>query len=196
MLHHPCILGYPQQKGKNSEVAASPLPCREPKRGRKCYVTPPFSGIPNAKCGEQNEKWSPTKGNEIRYAYLTLAFWGALKRTEPLCHPCILRGPQRQARGAKSEMLSPLLSRGIKKWRKCNVTSAFSGIPNKGEQHQKCLLDPCSLGGPKEDRAAMSPLHAWVSPVPIVEIKITSGRQRRRTKLEVVASPLPSQWPE
>ena len=43
-------------------MAASPLPSRGPKRGRKCYVTPTFSGIPNAKRGEQNQKWSPTKG--------------------------------------------------------------------------------------------------------------------------------------
>ena len=31
-------------KGTKSEVAASPLPSRGPKRGRKCYVTPAFSG--------------------------------------------------------------------------------------------------------------------------------------------------------
>ena len=34
----------PQQRGTKSEVAASPLPSRGPKRGRKCYVTPAFSG--------------------------------------------------------------------------------------------------------------------------------------------------------
>ena len=46
MLHHPCILGDPQQRGTKSEVAASPLPSRGPKRGRKCYATPAFSGVP------------------------------------------------------------------------------------------------------------------------------------------------------
>ena len=47
MLCHPCILGDPEQRGTKSELAASPLPSRGPKRGRKCYVTPAFSGIPN-----------------------------------------------------------------------------------------------------------------------------------------------------
>ena len=39
MLHHPCIRRDPQRRGTKSEVAASPLPSRGPKRGRKCYVT-------------------------------------------------------------------------------------------------------------------------------------------------------------
>ena len=37
MLPNPCILGGPQQRGQNF---------RAPKRGRNCYVTPAFSGIP------------------------------------------------------------------------------------------------------------------------------------------------------
>ena len=49
------IRSGPRQRGTQSELAASPLPSREPKRGRKCYVTPAFSGIPNK--GEQNQKW-------------------------------------------------------------------------------------------------------------------------------------------
>ena len=53
-------------------MAASPLPSQGPKRGRKCYVTPAFSGIPNAKRGEGNQKRSPTKGNKIRSGRLTL----------------------------------------------------------------------------------------------------------------------------
>ena len=40
------IRSGPQQRGTNSEVAASTLPSRGPKRGRKCYVTPAFSGVP------------------------------------------------------------------------------------------------------------------------------------------------------
>ena len=37
MLHHPCILGGPQQGGQDQSG---------PKRGRKCYITPAFSGFP------------------------------------------------------------------------------------------------------------------------------------------------------
>ena len=88
MLSHPYILGDPQQRGVKSEVATSPLPSRGPKRGRKCYVTLAFSGIPNK--GEQNQKWLPL---------------GAQKRAEMLRYPCILRGPQRQVRGSKSSKL-------------------------------------------------------------------------------------------
>ena len=63
---HPCLLGGPKEGGNatsplhswgsprkgsktKSEVATSPLPSRGPKRGRKCYVTPAFSGVTNVK---------------------------------------------------------------------------------------------------------------------------------------------------
>ena len=49
MLHHPCILGDPLQRGTRSEMAASPLPSQGPKRGQNCYITFVFSGIPNDK---------------------------------------------------------------------------------------------------------------------------------------------------
>ena len=75
MLHHPCILGGPQQREQNQK--SKPMPgvtmmrhatkrgfkdCPGflnstgrlgPKRGRKCYITPAFSGVPN-------------KGNKIK----------------------------------------------------------------------------------------------------------------------------------
>ena len=41
-----CSSGVPNIRGTKSEVAASPLPSRGPKRGRKCYVTPTVSGVP------------------------------------------------------------------------------------------------------------------------------------------------------
>ena len=78
-------------------MAASPLPSRGPKRGQNCYVTPLFSGVPNAKHGEK-----------FRSGCLTPAFSGAQKRAELLRNPSILGGPQRQA-GRKSEVVaSPL----------------------------------------------------------------------------------------
>ena len=184
MLCHPCILGHPKQRGTKSHVATSPLPSRGPKRGRKCYVTPAFSGINNK--GEQNENWLPhhcllggpkegrnamsplhsrpsqTKGNKIERGYLTPAFSGAQKRAKMLCHPCILGHPKQ--RGTKSHVAtSPLPSRGPKRGRKCYVTPAFSGIPNKGEQNQTWLPHPCLLGGANEGVNAMSPLHSRAS---------------------------------
>ena len=59
MLRHPCILGDTQHRGTKSEVAASPLPSRGPKRGRQCCVNPAFSGSPTE--GDRN-KSGPQKG--------------------------------------------------------------------------------------------------------------------------------------
>ena len=60
MLCHPCLLREPpcQARGAKSEMVASLLTSWQPKRGRKCYVTPASSGVPNAKRGEQKHKWS------------------------------------------------------------------------------------------------------------------------------------------
>ena len=68
MLHHPCILGGPQQREQNQKSKPTPgvtlmhhatkrgfKDCPGflnstgrlgPKRGRKCYITPAFSGVP------------------------------------------------------------------------------------------------------------------------------------------------------
>ena len=144
-------------KGTKSKVAHKCaevlLPFLAPKRGQKCYV-------PNAKRGEQNDNWlpqpcllegpkkggnatsplhprgSPKKGNKLRNGCLTAVFSGARKSAEMLCHSCILGDPQRQARGAKSEV-----------------------VPNKGEQNQKWLPYPCLLWGPKEGMGRHSCIH-------------------------------------
>ena len=47
----------------------------------------------------------PTKRNKLRNGCLNFAFPGALKRAGMLRHPHILRDPQRQVEGAKSEMI-------------------------------------------------------------------------------------------
>ena len=74
--------------GTKSEVATSPLPSRVRKKGRNCYVTPALLGIPNTKSGDN-----------IRSGYLSHVFSGTQKRAKLLCNPCILRGPQCEARG-------------------------------------------------------------------------------------------------
>ena len=47
MLHHPCILGDPQTKGDTIRIGCLSRAFWGPTSGRKCYVTPAFSGIPN-----------------------------------------------------------------------------------------------------------------------------------------------------
>ena len=136
LRHNPCILGDTGKRGTKSEKAASPPPSRGPKRGRNCGITPAFSGI-------------PTKGNKIRSGYLTPAFSGAQKRAELRHNPCILGDTGK--RGTKSEVAaSPPPSRRPKRGWNCDITPAFSGIPNKGERNQKWLPHPYLLGGPKE----------------------------------------------
>ena len=67
-------------------MAASPLPSSGPKRGRDCYVTLAFSGVPDAKHGEKT-----------RSGYLTPASLGAQKGSGLRRNPCILGGAQCQA---------------------------------------------------------------------------------------------------
>ena len=91
MLHHPCILGGPQQRGQNHSG---------PKRGQKCYISPAFSGVPNKgdkiKAGPKesenaklpvHSRGSPTNGTKSKRAQ---------KRAEMLHHPFILGGPQQK----------------------------------------------------------------------------------------------------
>ena len=134
----------PIQRGTKSEVATTPIPSRGPKRGRKCYATPTFSGYPNAKHGEQkNGLWSQTKQkNQI---------W--------LPHPGLLGGPKKggNATSALHSRGSPTPTSGRKK----SVV-----VPNKGEQNQKGMPHPCLLGGPQEGGNAMSALHSRGSPPP------------------------------
>ena len=83
-----------------------------------------------------------------------------------LHHPCILGGPQRQARGENQKWLPhPCLlggpqqrgqdQSGPKRGRKCYTTPAFSGVPNKGDKIKV---------GPKEGGNATPPLHSRGSP--------------------------------
>ena len=85
-------------------MSTSRLPSWGPKRGRDCYVTPAFSGIPNTKHGEK-----------IRSGYLTPAFLRAQKGAALRCNLCILGGPERQARGENQKWLPhPCLPGGPK----------------------------------------------------------------------------------
>ena len=68
-------------------MATSHLPSWGPQMGRDCQVTSAFSAIPNTKHGEK-----------IGSGYLTPAFLRAQKGAELLRNPCVLGGPQCQAR--------------------------------------------------------------------------------------------------
>ena len=84
---------------------------------------------------------SPTYGDKTKNGCLTPAFSGPQNRAEMLDQSYILGDPQGKAQGVKSKV-----------------------VPNKGKENQKWLPHPRLLGGPKQGRYAMLPLHSWGSP--------------------------------
>ena len=89
LLHHPSVLGGPQTRGQNQWWPTS---------GRKCYITPAFSGVPKqgdkVKGGPQVggiarsplcSRLSPNKGTKSKVAH---------EWAEVLHLPCVLGGPQ------------------------------------------------------------------------------------------------------
>ena len=145
MLHHPCILGGPQQRGQNQS---------RPTSGRKCYITPAFSGVPKER-GTKSELAGPTSGQKC---YITPAFSGVPNKGDK-----IKVGPQ-----VGENATSPLHSRGSPKkggqnqnWRGPqvgrNATSPLHsrGSPTKGtiskwaHKWAEMLHHPCILGDPQ-----------------------------------------------
>ena len=180
MLHQPCILGDSQTKEDQIRIgpqaggnATSPLRSPQspnkggqnqnwPTNGRKCYITPAFSGIPKQ------------RGTKSELAH---------KWAEIVHHPCILGDSQ--TKGDKIRIgpqvggnaTSPMRSRGSpnkarqnQNWptsgRKCYVTPAFSGIPKQrgiksklAHKWAEMLHHPCILGDSqiKEDKIRIGP---------------------------------------
>ena len=146
--------------GRNSEVATSPLPSPGPTRGRKCYVTPAFSGA---------KRWE-----KIRSGCRSPAFSGAQKRAEVLRNPYILEVPNREkfksgylttafsgvpndkcGNKIRSGYLTPALLRGPQEG-----GTATQPLRSRGSQRQaqgeiqKWLPHPCILRGPQEGGSA------------------------------------------
>ena len=140
VLHHPCVLGGPQTGGQSQ---------RWPTSGRKCYITPAFSGVP--KQGEKI-KGGPQVGGR---ATSPLRSRGSLNKetkskvahkwADVLHQPCVLSGPQTKGQSQR--------------WptggRKCYITPAFSGVPKQGDKVN---------GGPQVGGAATSPMRSQGSP--------------------------------
>ena len=147
-------------------MAASPLPSRGPTRGRKCYQTLAFSGVPN-------------KADIIGRGCLTPAFSGAKRRAEVLPNPCVLGGPQHKGQNQKW-LPHRFFSRAHKR-AQVQRNPCLLGGPQQTGQNRKWLPHPCNPGGPSTaERLRMC---SWGSP-------------NKRTKSEVVASPLPSHGPK
>ena len=102
-------------------------------RGRNCYVTLVFPGVPKAKRGEK-----------VRSGYLTPMFLEAQKRPELLRNTCNLGGPERQGGGGRKVTASPPPCRGPEE-------GGFTALP----QHSRGTPTP-SAG--KKSEVATSPL--------------------------------------
>ena len=90
----PAFPGIPNAASR-SELFASTLPSRRPKRGCNCYLTPTFSGVSRAKRAEK-----------IRISYLTPTLARAQRGGGGLLHnPYFLGRPQHQARGENQNNL-------------------------------------------------------------------------------------------
>ena len=101
-------------------------------------ATPTFSRVPNAK-----------RGDEIGTSCLTPAFSGAEKREELLRNPCILKGPQRQARGHNQKWLPQrCLLGGPKEGGIATQAVRSLGSPTKGTKSE-LATSPLPSRGPK-----------------------------------------------
>ena len=95
VLHNPCTLGGPKQRGTKCEkVADTPLPSWGATRGQKCYITGVVLG-------------AQTKKNKIKISCPTPAFSGAHKWAEMQHNPCNLRCPQTERVKIRVGYLTP-----------------------------------------------------------------------------------------
>ena len=120
------------------------MPSRWPKRGRNCYLTPAFSGVPDAKRGEK-----------IRVGYLTDVFLGAQKGTELLRNRCVLKVPQSKGHKIIIGYLTPTISGAQKGTELLRDPCILGGLQRQVRgPNWSWLPHPCLLGGPEGDGSA------------------------------------------
>ena len=75
MLHNPCILGAPQTKGDKIRIGCLGPALWGATKGRKCYITLAFSGIPNK--GDNIKAQGKTKKiKEKNFHFVPNPVWG------------------------------------------------------------------------------------------------------------------------
>ena len=110
MMHHATKRGFKDCPGFLNSTGRL-----GPKRGRKCYVTPAFSGVPKRR-GTKSENKTYARGHHDaprdKACIQRLSRFpqyhrkvGAQKRAEMLRHPCILGGPQKKGNKIRSQNL-------------------------------------------------------------------------------------------
>ena len=167
----PCILGVPQQRGTKSQLVASPLPSRGPGKRAGMLRHPCIHRDP-----QQNLRWLPQP-----------RLLGCAKKGGNSTAPLHSRGPKSKVAATR------LPCHGPEKGHKCDVTPAFSRIPNakRGEQYQKCF----PTKGNKIRSACLTPAFSGAQKRAemLRHLCILGGPQHRGAKSEVATSPLTCQ---
>ena len=179
VLHHPCILGGPQQRGQNQSGRTS---------GCNCYITPAFSGVPKER-GTKSEVAGSTSGHKC---YITAAFSGVPNKGDK-----IKRGPQvggnatspLHSRGSPKKggqiqiwMPNPCLLGGPQMGGNAKPPLHSGGSPKKGGRNQNWMPNLCLLGDPHVGGNATSPLHSRGSPTKGIKSKQKKGKKKTKTK--------------
>ena len=174
-MPHPCLLkgiklggnatsplhsrGSPT-KGTKSELATSPLPSRGLEIGRKCYITPAFSGIsnkggtmrigcliPKRKCYiTPTFSGIPNKGDKIRIdspPYLLTSTAHTYTNTKTNTEACYFTGTGDSQQRGQNQNWQP------HPWAEVLHNPNILGDPQQRGQHQDWLPHLCLLRGPK-----------------------------------------------
>ena len=177
-LYHPCRLGgdQPPERAQESEMPPWPI-C-----GPRSYITPALLVVPHTQCGDKHHNWLCCQ-HIRKVAASTMPCWGspmlsagakgingdvAHMWAKWLHHPCRLGGPQRSARGQKSEMatwatygLSAYITPALLGSSTLNAGTTFRNgyVAHMWAQRQH---EPGRLGGPERlARAAKTEIATW-----------------------------------
>ena len=161
------IRSGPKQRGTKSEMVASPLPSRGPKKRAEMLCHPCILGSPTPNAASKIRSSPQQRGTKSQVA----------------ASPLPSRGPKR---GRKC-YITPAFS-GIPNVKRGEQNQKWS--PTEGNKIRSGYLTPAFSGAQKEGGNATSPLHSRESPTPRTRRKIspTKGEKIRRGGLTPVFS--------
>ena len=172
-VSHPCLVMGQKQRAwatsplhswgsptKGNKIRSGCLTCAfsGAQKGAKMLRHPCILGVPNAKRGEQHQRWCPTKRNKIRSGCHIIPFSKAQKRLDGLHHPCILGDPQQRGKKTEVWLCDPCHLRGPKEgenatsplhsWGPSAGSKIRSGAQKMGTKSEVASA-PLSYEGPK-----------------------------------------------
>ena len=174
------------------------MPFGRPTSGRKCYITPAFSGIPK-EMGTKSELVGPTSGQKC---YITPAFSGVPNKGDKIkvgpqvggnaTSPLHSRGSPMKGEQNQNWMPNPCLLGGPQVGGNATSPLHSRGSPKKGGQNQNWMPNPCLLGGPQVGRNATSTLHSGGSPTKGTKSKQKKSKESKNKNCPMVYLILPT----